>query len=75
MSETLQKIAPCTYVVPCTGDMRVPGLIIASEELLQESDIEKPLDQVRRVAELPGIVGYSIAMPDIHWGYGFPIGG
>ena len=37
--------------------------------------MERPLEQVRNVAYLPGIVGYSIAMPDIHWGYGFPIGG
>lgn len=55
--------------------MRVPGLVIASSELLKLSDLEKPLEQVRNVACLPGIVGYSIAMPDIHWGYGFPIGG
>ena len=55
--------------------MLVDGLVIASEELLQASDIEKPLDQVRAVAHLPGILKYSIAMPDIHWGYGFPIGG
>ncbi len=75
MSETLQKIAPCTYVLPRSGKMHVPGLIIASDELLKEIDIAKPLDQVRNVAHLPGIVGYSIAMPDIHWGYGFPIGG
>src|SRR5262245_29369562 len=75
MSNELQKIAPCTYVLPQTGGMRVPGLVIASEQLLAEVDIEKPLEQVRNVAYLPGIVGYSVAMPDIHWGYGFPIGG
>lgn len=72
MSE-LKKIAPATYELPKTGNMRVPGLVIATPDLLQE--IEKPLGQVRNVACLPGIVGYSIAMPDIHWGYGFPIGG
>ena len=55
--------------------MRVPGLVIVTEELMGEIDFEKPLEQVRNVAHLPGIVGYSIAMPDIHWGYGFPIGG
>jgi tRNA-splicing ligase RtcB len=71
----LKKMAPATYVLPQEGGMRVPGLIIASEKLLQESDIDKPLEQVRNVAHLPGIVKYSIAMPDIHWGYGFPIGG
>lgn len=74
MSE-LEKIAPCTYLLPKTGQMHVPGLIIASEALLADVDMEKPFDQVRNVAHLPGIVGYSIAMPDIHWGYGFPIGG
>lgn len=71
----LQKIKPATYLLPKEGGMLVPGLIIATEELLQAVEIERPLDQVRNVAYLPGIVGYSIAMPDIHWGYGFPIGG
>ncbi len=71
----LRKIASCTYELPKTGSMRVPGLVILSDELLQDMDLEKPLEQVRNVATLPGIVGYSIAMPDIHWGYGFPIGG
>jgi len=71
----LQKIAPSTYILPKEGAMRVPGLIIASEKLLKNSEIEKPLEQVRNVAHLQGIVGHSIAMPDIHWGYGFPIGG
>lgn len=66
---------PATYIVPQEGGMKVPGLIIATEELLRDFDIEKPLEQVRNVAHLPGIVGHSIAMPDIHWGYGFPIGG
>lgn len=71
----LKKIAPDTYLMPQTGEMRVPGLIIASEKLLSNLEMAKPLEQVRNVAHLPGIVGYSIAMPDIHWGYGFPIGG
>ena len=71
----LQKIKPATYLLPKEGGMRVPGLVIATPELLEGVEIEKPLEQVRNVAFLPGIVGYSIAMPDIHWGYGFPIGG
>lgn len=71
----LEKGQEGTYLLPKTGDMRVPGLIVATEELLHEIDIKRPLEQVRNVAFLPGIVGYSIAMPDIHWGYGFPIGG
>jgi tRNA-splicing ligase RtcB len=74
MSE-LKKIAPATYEIPKTGKMRVPGLVIANESLLKEMEIDRPLEQVSNVAKLPGIVGYSIAMPDIHWGYGFPIGG
>ena len=57
------------------GGMRVPGLVVASKVLLDQMDIERPLEQMCHVAHLPGIVGYSIAMPDIHWGYGFPIGG
>ena len=74
MSE-LTKIKPATYLVPKEAGMRVPGLVIGTEALFQECDIRRPLEQVRNVAYLPGIVGYSIAMPDIHWGYGFPIGG
>jgi len=71
----LKKIAPATYELPQEGEMRVPGLVIATEEMLKEIEMDRPLEQVRNVAHLPGIVGHSIAMPDIHWGYGFPIGG
>lgn len=71
----LKKIKPATYLLPQEEGMKVPGLIIANEELLKDLDLEEPLKQVRNVAYLQGIVGYSIAMPDIHWGYGFPIGG
>src|SRR3984957_14560706 len=71
----LKQMGRATYLLPQEAGMRVPGLIIATEELLKDSDIDKPIDQVRNVAFLRGIVGYSIAMPDIHWGYGFPIGG
>jgi tRNA-splicing ligase RtcB (3'-phosphate/5'-hydroxy nucleic acid ligase) len=71
----LKQFKPAAYLLPQEGGMHVPGLIIATEALLQDMEIEKPLEQVRNVAHLPGIVGYSIAMPDIHWGYGFPIGG
>lgn len=55
--------------------MKVPGLIYASKEMLESIREEQALEQVANVAFLPGIVGYSMAMPDIHWGYGFPIGG
>ncbi|MFZ5523348.1 MAG: RtcB family protein [Pseudomonadota bacterium] len=56
------------------GNMRVPGVIFASETLLREMDA-KVYEQVTNVAMLPGIVEASWAMPDAHWGYGFPIGG
>ncbi|MBA2727964.1 MAG: RtcB family protein [Parachlamydiaceae bacterium] len=62
-------------MIPQEGEMRVPGLVIATKKLLEELELDQPIQQVRNVAHLPGIVGYSIAMPDVHWGYGFPIGG
>src|ERR1700756_4862164 len=71
----LKLIRPGVYEMPQEEGMLVPGLIIASEALLSEMNMEQPLQQVRNVACLPGIVGYSIAMPDMHWGYGFAIGG
>ena len=55
-------------------DMRVPARIYTSEKMLEEVE-EGALKQVVNVASLPGIVKYSLAMPDVHWGYGFPIGG
>jgi tRNA-splicing ligase RtcB len=55
--------------------MLVPGLIYASEAMLDHIWEERAFEQVANVAFLPGIVGRSLAMPDIHWGYGFPIGG
>jgi tRNA-splicing ligase RtcB len=55
--------------------MKVPGLIYASKEMLESIREEQTPEQVANVAFLPGIVCYSFAMPDIHWGYGFPIGG
>ena len=56
------------------GEMRVPGIIYASEALMRDMD-DKVREQVVNVAKLPGIVTASYAMPDAHWGYGFPIGG
>ncbi len=74
---SLEKIDDYRWRIPKsykTG-MRVPGLIFASQEMLQDILKEQALEQVANVAFLPGIVSYSLAMPDIHWGYGFPIGG
>ena len=56
------------------GAMRVPGVIFATEALVRDMD-DKVYEQVVNVAALPGIVKASYAMPDAHWGYGFPIGG
>ncbi|WP_433448268.1 RtcB family protein [Streptomyces sp. CA-142005] len=61
------------YRIEPHAGMRVPGVVFASRELL--ADAEQSLEQVVHVATLPGIVTASYAMPDIHWGYGFPIGG
>lgn len=57
------------------GDMRVPGIVFASRGLLPALVGDRSLEQVANVATLPGIVEAAYAMPDIHWGYGFPIGG
>ncbi|MFD7406676.1 RtcB family protein [Streptomyces sp. NPDC059866] len=64
---------PYRFRIDPHAGMRVPGVVFASRDLL--SDAEQSLEQVANVATLPGIVGASYAMPDIHWGYGFPIGG
>ena len=72
--KTLHKVNDYLWEIPQEGQMRVPGRIFASEKLLQEMD-EKVREQVTNVAMLPGIQVASIAMPDAHWGYGFPIGG
>jgi tRNA-splicing ligase RtcB (3'-phosphate/5'-hydroxy nucleic acid ligase) len=71
----LKKIGPAAFELIQKPGMRVPGLVIATEELLKDIEQDRSLEQVMNVAHLPGIVGYSIAMPDIHWGYGFAIGG
>jgi tRNA-splicing ligase RtcB len=62
------------WEIPMRGAMRVPGIIYASQDLIRAMD-DKVLEQTANVAMLPGIVSASYAMPDAHWGYGFPIGG
>jgi tRNA-splicing ligase RtcB len=71
----LVKIDDWRWEVPRTGAMRVPGRVFANEELLGAIREDDSLGQVVNVATLPGILKYSLAMPDIHLGYGFPIGG
>lgn len=68
------EVEPNVWDLPASGAMRVPGRIYASRALVEALD-EKVREQVAHVASLPGIVEASFAMPDAHWGYGFPIGG
>ena len=71
----LEKIDNYRWRIPQTGKMRVPGVIYADENLLAGIRRDKAPQQVMNAAHLPGIFKYSLAMPDIHWGYGLPIGG
>ncbi len=77
MSVPFEKIAPYTYRIPRHGKMRVDAVFYASETILRQLEEEDyaSLKQLVNVATLPGIVEPALAMPDIHWGYGFPIGG
>jgi tRNA-splicing ligase RtcB len=70
----LQRRSETEWWVAPTGKMRVPGIIFGTETLVQDMD-DKVLEQVSNVAQLPGIMKASYALPDAHWGYGFPIGG
>lgn len=70
----LQKENDFTWRVDPHGNMRVPVVFYADETLLRDMD-DKVYQQACNVATLPGIVKASYAMPDAHWGYGFPIGG
>ncbi len=76
-SGPLEKVDEYRWRIPQSykAGMRVPGLVYASQDMLENILEEQALEQVANVAFLPGIVGYSLAMPDIHWGYGFAIGG
>ncbi|MBE3088522.1 MAG: RtcB family protein, partial [Chloroflexi bacterium] len=73
----LEKVDDYRWRIPKSykSGMRVDGLIYASETMLDDIRQDRAAEQVANVAFLPGIIGYSLAMPDIHWGYGFPIGG
>lgn len=70
----IEKIGEFEWRIPPSGGMRVPAVLFASEALVLAMD-DKVYEQVTNVARLPGIVQASYAMPDAHWGYGFPIGG
>lgn len=71
----LIQLSPYKWQLPQKGGMRVPGFVYAERSMLEGKGKNEPLQQVANVASLPGIVRGSFAMPDMHWGYGFPIGG
>ena len=71
----LERIHDYAWRIPKHGNMRVDGVVYASKKMLDAIREDESLKQVINVACLPGIVRASLAMPDIHWGYGFPIGG
>ena len=71
----LKPLTPYCYEIPRTGDMLVPGRIFMSRRMAAHLTEEEALKQVANVATLPGILTAAMAMPDMHWGYGFPIGG
>ena len=71
----IRKIDECLWELPKSGKMRVPARIYASEKMLEQILADNAPQQAINVAHLPGILKASLAMPDIHWGYGFPIGG
>lgn len=75
MNMEIRQIREWLWEIPRSGAMRVPGRIYASRAIMDSLRNDPCLCQVANVACLPGIVGYSLATPDIHWGYGFPIGG
>jgi len=73
----LERVDAYRWRIPKSynSEMRVPGMVYADDELIEQILDDNALQQVANVATLPGVVGYSLAMPDIHWGYGFPVGG
>lgn len=75
--DIINKVDDFTWEIPggAQEGMLVPGVIFGDRELLEKADRDNALQQVVNVACLPGVVKASLAMPDIHWGYGFPIGG
>jgi tRNA-splicing ligase RtcB (3'-phosphate/5'-hydroxy nucleic acid ligase) len=74
MSE-LRRIGEVAWELPASGAMRVPGRVFADAELMEAIGEDGSLDQLRNVATLPGVVDAVLAMPDVHQGYGFPVGG
>lgn len=69
-----KRLSECEWIIEPFGEMRVPAIIFASADLIEGMD-DKVFEQITNVATLPGIVRAAYALPDAHWGYGFPIGG
>ena len=72
--EGCERVSPIEWRIPRSGEMNVPAVLYADEGLLADMD-DKVRQQLVNVTRLPGIVRAAYAMPDAHWGYGFPIGG
>jgi tRNA-splicing ligase RtcB len=75
LNQEIRKLTDYLWELPPTGGMRVPARIYATGAMMEHIRSDNALKQAANVAHLPGIVKASLAMPDIHWGYGFPIGG
>ncbi len=75
--DAFKPIHPYLWELPKSyrSDMRVPARVYASREILEQALTDKSIEQLINATTLPGIVGYAIAMPDVHQGYGFPVGG
>jgi len=71
----LKKVSEVKYIIEKEGKMRTDAVVFANENILPKILEDKSLEQLKNVASLPGIVGNAIGMPDIHWGYGMPVGG
>src|SRR3970040_2405596 len=73
----LKRIDAFRYEIPQSykPQMRTSGLSCVDDRMAEQLRLDQAAEQVANVATLPGIAGKSLAMPDIHWGYGFPIGG
>src|SRR5215216_7123568 len=74
MSE-LRQLSEVLWELPATGAMRVPARVFADRELLAAMEGDRSLEQIQNVATLPGVTVAALAMPDVHQGYGFPVGG
>ncbi|HOK76629.1 MAG TPA: RtcB family protein [Verrucomicrobiota bacterium] len=75
MQLEFERVGPALWEIPKTGEMQVPARIYATAEMMESIRSDPAAQQAANVACMQGIVGASLAMPDIHWGYGFPIGG